>query len=950
MTGKGLVKLITKPHTFTKDYLKKKLSKEQLKEYIKKAIDLDVPSDIYYYFIFKELKKNKEILLAEEAIKKAIQKKEKVIYYHELVLLLKKKTQWKKLDDVLNSAIKFDNENTLLYYELGIVKKHLEQYEASLNFINKAIDLKKNNINAEWYYQLGYNFQKVGELNKSNKAYNQAIILDTQLNAKEYGIGIFHEKFGDLRKAINAYEDKLISMPYNDELALKLSILYRVNKNFLKEIKYIKQTIIQNYNKANLHFLLGRALENEKQYNDSILAYKNAISLEKNNKAYWYFRLGCVLFQSKDYQAASSSFLQIFNINQSSDIEIVKYGEVLLSDIDLNIIDIYDDTQTRRFIRTLIHLKKFDKALELLHTLSEFTKVDYYDLAYIYHVQCEYEVACNYFKKVDVLEGFKKRIKKEFKIDLIDLELDYNRYKFTFKIVNNSKINSLFFVEELIIKHRQRVGNENTEFSIQPSHVTVDSKSIICTFEFNPENYLIPLHYWDFYLTVKVQDNNYSSVNVQVPVERVEGSLLSKINKKPLTYATFSQENILYPYVTVGNKVSFLKRPKTIYDDNIYLEREAEALKEFEAQKDKYLSKKSWMIYEKFSKTAQDNGYYFFKYAVQKRPNVYYVIEKDSPDREKLEEYGDSIVEFMSKEHMLLVLSAEMMISSETRPHAYAWRRTFGSFQKELLLKKYVFLQHGVTALKQNGNVFSKLNRNFAAEKFVVTSNFEKQIVMDAWHYSEKDMIVSGFARWDGFIDKSNEYQEIFLMPTWRNWLEDISDEDFIQTDYYYKYKNFLTSSHLEKLLEKHNYKLNFYLHPKIIQHLNKFTSHSKRIALVDFGDLSVRELLMRSKILITDYSSVAWDFIFLGKPVLFYHFDVNKYKELQGAYIDLEKDIPGEVVHDEHSLLKLLNDVLEKYEHSKDKAVSYKKEYFKEIENNVCETIYKNLISKERG
>src|SRR5699024_4512622 len=51
----------------------------------------------------------------------------------------------------------------------------------------------------------------------------------------------------------------------------------------------------------------------------------------------------------------------------------------------------------------------------------------------------------------------------------------------------------------------------------------------------------------------------------------------------------------------------------------------------------------------------------------------------------------------------------------------------------------------------------------------------------------------------------------------------------------------------------------------------------------------------MRSSLLITDYSSVSWNFYYFKKPVAFFQFDYATYEELQGSYIDLKKDLFGE-------------------------------------------------------
>ena len=44
---------------------------------------------------------------------------------------------------------------------------------------------------------------------------------------------------------------------------------------------------------------------------------------------------------------------------------------------------------------------------------------------------------------------------------------------------------------------------------------------------------------------------------------------------------------------------------------------------------------------------------------------------------------------------------------------------------------------------------------------------------------------------------------------------------------------------------------------------------------------------------MITDYSSVAFDFSFLNKPVIYYQFDRNEFLGKEASHIDIEKELP---------------------------------------------------------
>lgn len=70
-----------------------------------------------------------------------------------------------------------------------------------------------------------------------------------------------------------------------------------------------------------------------------------------------------------------------------------------------------------------------------------------------------------------------------------------------------------------------------------------------------------------------------------------------------------------------------------------------------------------------------------------------------------------------------------------------------------------------------------------------------------------------------------------------------------------------------------------------------------------DHPDIS--DLYLASDMLITDYSSVFFDYAYLKKPMLFYPYDYHVYKdELRGFYLDYEKTMPGAIVKNRKDLM----------------------------------------------
>lgn len=109
--------------------------------------------------------------------------------------------------------------------------------------------------------------------------------------------------------------------------------------------------------------------------------------------------------------------------------------------------------------------------------------------------------------------------------------------------------------------------------------------------------------------------------------------------------------------------------------------------------------------------------------------------------------------------------------------------------------------------------------------------------------------------------------------------------------------------------------------HP--LQNENRSCDYAKNVLLMN-EEFSSVELAMVSEACISDYSSIIYEFIILEKPVYFYAFDLECYKNERGLFIDYENEIPGELFSEADELigsvvnrnysLKHQKDFLQKY------------------------------------
>lgn len=152
-------------------------------------------------------------------------------------------------------------------------------------------------------------------------------------------------------------------------------------------------------------------------------------------------------------------------------------------------------------------------------------------------------------------------------------------------------------------------------------------------------------------------------------------------------------------------------------------------------------------------------------------------------------------------------------------------------------------------------------------------------------------------------------------MPTWRRWLADIkSIDEFKETDYYKNWFGFLKDERLINLVEKYHYSICYYVHPVLNKYLDIFKGVSSNIKFLNSKDGNdIQSHLKSAKILITDFSSVFFDFAYMKKPMLFFQFDEDKYYESHyiKAYFDYRRDGFRPVCIDIDNLNKELDVIL---------------------------------------
>lgn len=387
----------------------------------------------------------------------------------------------------------------------------------------------------------------------------------------------------------------------------------------------------------------------------------------------------------------------------------------------------------------------------------------------------------------------------------------------------------------------------------------------------------------------------------------------------------------------------------------IRLSKQALEMKRYERLSKKYINDPSyrdlWLISERGTE-AKDNGFCFFEYMVNNHPdiNVKYVIDtkKCGDDIKKLDRYMDRIVEYGSDDHKIGYILSTHAISSHSgflEPWSY---RLYKKIIDKKDKKIFVFLQHGVI-LHDLSEYCSK--SKILADLFITTTKREyESISSPLYGYSKGEVVQTGIARYD----RLNEFtlkNQILIMPTWRkniitpSYVGDKKDVDlFINSEYYKRFNSLINNKDLEKKLEEKNIDLIFYPHYEIQPYLNCFENNNSKLILASKEEYDVQELLKSSKAMVTDFSSIQFDFAYMRKPQVYYQFDSidDHYKS---GYFNYERDGFGPVCKTEEDVIRELVKIIDSDFKTEDKYLERINNDFNLRDGKNCERIYEEIL-----
>ena len=349
-------------------------------------------------------------------------------------------------------------------------------------------------------------------------------------------------------------------------------------------------------------------------------------------------------------------------------------------------------------------------------------------------------------------------------------------------------------------------------------------------------------------------------------------------------------------------------------------------------------NKRIWLLMDRPT-IADDNAKHLFAYSVKQNDDVdkYYVVCKNTDYYNEMLKIDKNIIPWGSLKHKILYLYAEKIISSHVN---HDWLNPLDKcnpiLYRGLTTIQDCFLQHGVTKDDVSGWL-RKYYHNFFL--FVTTSDYETDSIINGdYTYSQEVIQTLGFPRYDNLKnDKSNN--QILFMPTWRNYLKD--EESFKNSPYYKFINSFFNNKKLLKMVQENNCKIVFKPHYNLMPFLDLFDIPDEiNISIKE----SYQELFNNSSLLITDYSSVFFDFSYLKKPVIYYRGE-DEYHYEKG-YFDFETMGFGEIIKSEEVLFDKIKYYIDNNFEMEEEYKMRVDDFFKFTDQNNSKRVYEWLLN----
>lgn len=379
-------------------------------------------------------------------------------------------------------------------------------------------------------------------------------------------------------------------------------------------------------------------------------------------------------------------------------------------------------------------------------------------------------------------------------------------------------------------------------------------------------------------------------------------------------------------------------RKKTRLVKDIVTNSKAKERSRYQLTDDKDIVDDKTIVFESFGgKNYSDSPKYIYEYMQQHYPQLNYIWVCTRPEQTVIP--GNAIkVQKGSRAYYQAYAKAKYWVSNarlplylnkkENQVYIQTWH---GTPLKRLANDMKVVRMPGTTTANYKKNFYSEASR---WDYLVSPNRYSTNIFKTAFWMDEARIWEIGYPRNDVLVTRQNDTdylnqikrdlnlpedkKVIMYAPTWR-------DDEFVKKgQYLFDLK--INLANLQKQIGD-DYVILLRMHYLITNALDLNGYEDFAIDVSNYNDIS--ELYLISDALITDYSSVMFDYGILKRPQFFFAYDIEKYdKGLRGFYMDYMNDLPGEIITDEFKLAEELKHIDKHKERYKDKIEKFYQDF----------------------
>ncbi len=315
-----------------------------------------------------------------------------------------------------------------------------------------------------------------------------------------------------------------------------------------------------------------------------------------------------------------------------------------------------------------------------------------------------------------------------------------------------------------------------------------------------------------------------------------------------------------------------------------------------------------WLFGENSGNTANNNSFYFWKEAVKESDEIlkYFVLKKTKKHLELYRHLTDLektyIVWKNSIKHYQLYKCADMLLVS------LSYKDVQPTKGGGALNAPVIYLQHGTTGIKKitySGNSYN--NHMF---RFIVYNPKMMQLFQEENGFKEYQLYYAKVhPRYQELVKKQRAYKgeqnQILWFVTWREYFGNNPEtKQFLRT-----VKRTIENEKLANFLRNEELTIKLCMHSLFTKEHKDYLRQALKdtnIEIADSSKIDVMDEMVKSRLLITDYSSLGFDFTFLGKPVVLFQPDRDVYLRKRSLYCSCE-DIEKNSIDTSSSLVKYI-------------------------------------------